>query len=65
MNSRIKELAKKAGWKDTPTVRGAFTSFNKEKFAELIVKECMKIAHAAAAAGDPIKESIAEHFGVK
>jgi len=65
MNNRTKELAEQAGWRDTPTVRDAFTGFSKEKFAELIVKECMKIAHAAAAAGDPIKESIAEHFGVK
>jgi hypothetical protein len=40
MNERIKELAEQAGYKDLPTVRLAFQGFDKEKFAELIVKEC-------------------------
>ena len=71
MNNRIKELAKQAttvedtypaGCNGYPTPS---YSFDKEKFAELIIRECMKVAHGAAAAGDPIKESIAEHFGVK
>lgn len=44
MNERIKELAEQAGYKDLPTVRLAFQGFNKEKFAELIVRECINIA---------------------
>jgi hypothetical protein len=42
MNERIRELAEQAGYKDLPTVRLAFQGFDKEKFAELIVRECMK-----------------------
>lgn len=40
MNERIRELALQAGYKNLPTVRLAFHSFDKEKFAELIVREC-------------------------
>ena len=74
MNERIKSLVyeaekyalNKANDHDgDEDYENTFEDDFQEKFAELIVKECMKIAHAAAAAGDPIKESIAEHFGVK
>ena len=40
MNERIEGLALQAGYKDLPTVRLAFQGFDKQKFAELIVKEC-------------------------
>jgi hypothetical protein len=43
MNERIRELAEQAGYKDLPTVRLAFSEFNKEKFAELILKDIDKI----------------------
>ena len=72
---RIKELAKQAedvadkatnaSNDDTGEWVHIWNEVYDEKFAELIVRECMKVAHAAAAAGAPIKESIAEHFGVK
>ena len=42
MNERIKQLAEQAGYKDLPTVRLAFHGFDKEKFAELIVRECQR-----------------------
>jgi len=42
MNERIQQLAEQAGYKDLPTVRLAFHGFDKEQFAELIVKECME-----------------------
>ena len=41
MNERILELALQAGYKDSPTVRLAFQGFDKEKFALLIVRECL------------------------
>ena len=40
MNERIKELANKAGLE---LIHGNFMTASQEKFAELIVKECMKI----------------------
>jgi hypothetical protein len=41
MTERIRQLAEQAGYKDLPTVRLAFHSFDKEKFAQLIVQECL------------------------
>ena len=66
MNERIKELAEQAGYKDLPTVRLAFQGFDKEKFAELIVKECMQVADLSNVTGKSIiGQRIKEHFGVK
>jgi len=68
MNDRIQKLAEQAG-----AVRQCsekchdsvlFTEYELEKFAELIVKECAKVASdrdGACIAGDAIEE----HFGVK
>ena len=68
MNERIKELAEQAGWDNH------HSKFDTriEKFAELIVKECISIAQDRAAfdwappndVNDIINE-IKEHFGVE
>jgi hypothetical protein len=77
MNERIRELAEQAGYKDLPTVRLAFQGFDKEKFAELIVVECMRMCDCAdvsllehnypkeASGASSVKQFIAEHFGVE
>ena len=71
MNERIKELAVEAGYKDLPTVRLAFQGFDKEKFAELIVRECAKVCrdqpnvYALKADRDNCAIAIEEHFGVE
>ena len=81
MNERIRELAEQAGYKDLPTVRLAFQGFDKQKFAELIVRECIGIVeptshHEAFAQGymggvDGLDllygkvKQIKEHFGVE
>ena len=67
MNERIKELAEQAtsynnsdGW-----------LFDKEKFAELIVKECALLCVSRPGPGDDIRsrehcsEQILQHFGVE
>ena len=71
MNERIKELAEQAGFTE-----GGYESdegpwigpeFNKEKFAELIVRECIKVAMRSVSDDEP-KEAwylIQEHFGVE
>ena len=80
MNERILELAKQAGYEDLPTVRLAFNGFDKEKFAELIVRECIGVIETKmpeftckeeydnlirkAGRLDAIDE-IKEHFGVE
>jgi hypothetical protein len=79
MNERLKELERQA----TETVKcglnGTSTteSFNRKKFAELIVRECMRMCDCAdvsllehnrpqeASGASSVKQFIAEHFGVE
>jgi hypothetical protein len=68
MNERIKELAEQATTKQEFYPAGCngypeyLYYFNKEKFAELIVNECIKVIDDKPIFGSlPIKE----HFGVK
>ena len=68
MNERIRELAEQAGYtKGHHDEYGRLTvmpEFNREKFAELIVRECISINdrhYDACIASDEIKE----HFGVE
>jgi len=76
MNERIRELAEQAGWLDdkqfsTLDKLWQWQNFDKEKFAELIVKECADIAkhHVMniSTYGDAefVDEQIREHFGVE
>ena len=67
MNERIKELAEQAGYKDLPTVRLAFHGFDKEKFADLIVAECIGIAanQGPYMRYDSLVTKMREHFGVE
>jgi hypothetical protein len=67
MNERIRQLAEQAGYKDLPTVRLAFHSFDKEKFAQLIVAECAHIGFNVAYPGNAVdvKLAIKQHFGVE
>jgi hypothetical protein len=63
MNERIKELAEQC-YEDFQTLTSSkYLVFNKEKFAELIVQECAKIADQA----EPYKATdlILKHFGVE
>ena len=65
MNERIKELAEHAGMhRDKFGMYFAGDKHNEdgvdlEKFAELIVRECMEVANIASA------DLIKEHFGVE
>ena len=47
MNERIKELAEQAGFMDRGTNHTAYMNFDHEKFAELIVKECIEACSRA------------------
>lgn len=61
MNERIKELVKKS----TVTDSDWFRFFDKQKFAELIVRECAQIAHDSHPADLPfVSGKILTHFGV-
>lgn len=68
MNERIRELADQAGWSED--IRYAPRAKEIEKFAELIVKECMDIAYEYDAPkmsgpGMIIANRIETHFGVE
>ena len=72
MNERIKELIQQAT-KHYPATEssGEFSTFDKEKFAELIVRECASMAesfhhHQYDFTGNlELHEFIKEHFGVE
>ena len=71
MNERINELAEQATTIEYGAVRGFFLLLVKEKFAELIVRECAEIAynkqykHSAAHTRGDCAEAIKQHFGVE
>jgi hypothetical protein len=66
MNERIKELAEQAGYKDLPTVRLAFHGFDKEKFAELIVRECGQwVNDNLGLLDEEARADLLKHFGVE
>ena len=66
MNERIAKLAVQAGYKplSPPTFADELNEIFMRKFAELIVRECMKVADNRYQTMFP-SEVIAKHFGVK
>ncbi len=79
MNERVKELIEQATTRQVVSGSDVFTTppvyFDKEKFAELIVRECIDQAHGVADlrgtnddmiyGADTAAVRIAKHFGVK
>jgi hypothetical protein len=68
MNERIKQLAEQAGWGKGETHDDCIqcSPFDKEKFAELIVRECAKIADIADENKcEWIGGNVLTHFGVE
>ena len=67
MNERINELAEQAGYIDMGNNHTAYIQFDHEKFAELIVRECVtKIALEVmnnSWIDDAVKNTY-EHFGL-
>ena len=70
MNERIKELAERATIYIEPTpTSGEGWIFNKEKFAQLILHECAKVALESSHRKDDmaaiVVRKINKHFGVE
>ena len=68
MNDRIKQLAEQATTYIEPTATsGEGWIFNKEKFAELIVQECMKLnsKELSITAIERLLPLYEDHFGVE
>ena len=79
MNERINELINEATSFKEGLIEGKYDIevFDKEKFAELIVRECIRMCDCAdvsllehnrpqeASGASSVKQFIAEHFGVE
>ena len=72
MNERIKELAEQAGIYQLDRFDAIDGSNQMEKFAELIVRECLKFVEPDQTSGDEwcvtldeTAQSIKQHFGVR
>ena len=63
MNERIRELIKQATTVEEHGWGASYDNFNKEKFAELIVRECLLYAKDGDI--DFMKFMIKKHFGVE
>ena len=68
MNERIRELARQATTIEYGVDNGFDrVTFNKEKFAELIVRECAEVANNHFESKEPgyPGDKVEEHFGVE
>lgn len=69
MNERIKELAEQCGFRSNPDIYDRNQSFDIQMFAELIIKECGKIADDTTfdleGCTFEIQDKLNKHFEVK
>ena len=68
MNDRIKDLAKEAGIQlpEDSVYNGHIYRNSLERFAQLIVKECIRLCDQVDLAGaDDCMDKIKDHFGVE
>jgi hypothetical protein len=65
MNKKIEELAEQCGFRSNPNVYDRNQSFNIEKFAELIVRECADIASINQHQYNSVGKYVLKHFGVE
>ena len=72
MNERIKELAEQAGYEKDMFGIGHWDMPECKKFAELIVRECVEVAHPKltdvgewAAGMRLVQKRLEQHFGVE
>ena len=67
MNQRIKLLAEQAGFRSNPDIYDRNQSFDMEKFANLIVTECIKLnsKELSITAIERLLPLYKEHFGVE
>ena len=67
MNERIRELAEQAGFDDRGSNHTAYMNFDHEKFAELIVQECIAAVEDTndRHRRDYFAAKIKQHFGIQ
>ena len=65
MNERLRDLVRQAGLDDPDFPIEDWDNVPLAKFAELIVRECMKVSNLSLSKHELPSDKIAEHFGVK
>lgn len=65
MNERIQELAEEAGMKHPVMGEASLARFDYEKFAQLIVQECISAVHDDGQDAEYYQNRIKAHFGVE
>ena len=65
MNERIEKLIEQCTVQEFSDCTGGFETFDKEKFAELIVLECAVIVGSMEEPHQDIAKLIKQHFGVE
>ena len=66
MNERIRELAEQAGYNPVwSTKADKEEHFDLEKFAELIIQECVNVLHDNELWSRDVSHVLKEHFGVE
>jgi hypothetical protein len=65
MNQRIQQLVRQAGLNDADFPIENWDNVPLEKFAQLIVQECMKVSNRSLSKYELPSDKIAEHFGVE
>ena len=65
MNERIKELVKQATTIEEHKWGVSYDNFDKEKFAELIIRECADVATINQFQYDAVGNYVLKHFGVE
>ena len=64
MNERIQQLEKQSYTEAMHELGGTYMAFDKEKFAELIVRECSRVAKLEVGT-NRVCDAIEKHFGVE
>ena len=68
MNERIRQLSEQCGFRSNPDIYDRNQSFDIEKFAELIVRECIDVIgedNYTMLTGKAYCTELKRHFGVK
>ena len=65
MNERIEKLIEQCTVQEFSDCTGGFETFDKQKFAELIVLECAVIVGSMEEPHQDIAKLIKQHFGVE
>jgi len=65
MNEQIRELVRQAGLDDDNFPIENWDNVPLEKFAQLIVRECIKVSNRSLSKYELPSDKIAEHFGVE